>query len=133
MLGLVTTKRPALETPEELIRSIREAGRYIALERLALIRSARLSSSQDLWSFFSEHVVRDFVEERFQILTKLEYDRQYGERNTTDNETVFNRRSTCGRAPKRICPARNRPPMTALASTGDRVIRAIVSLSHFDA
>ncbi len=36
VLGLVTTKRPALETQEELIRSIREASRFVPLERLAL-------------------------------------------------------------------------------------------------
>ncbi len=45
VLGLVTTKRPALETPEELIRSIREAGRFVALERLALSPQCGFSTS----------------------------------------------------------------------------------------
>ncbi len=45
VLGLVTTKRPALETPEELIRSIREAGRYVPLERLALSPQCGFSTS----------------------------------------------------------------------------------------
>ncbi len=45
VLGLVTTKRPTLETPEELIRSIREAGRYVPLERLALSPQCGFSTS----------------------------------------------------------------------------------------
>jgi 5-methyltetrahydropteroyltriglutamate--homocysteine methyltransferase len=45
VLGLVTTKRPALETPEELIRSIREAGRFVPLERLALSPQCGFSTS----------------------------------------------------------------------------------------
>ena len=45
VLGLVTTKRPALETPEELIRSIREASRFVPLERLALSPQCGFSSS----------------------------------------------------------------------------------------
>jgi 5-methyltetrahydropteroyltriglutamate--homocysteine methyltransferase len=36
VLGLVTTKTPRRETPEELERRIREASRYVPLERLAL-------------------------------------------------------------------------------------------------
>ncbi|MEE8202929.1 MAG: cobalamin-independent methionine synthase II family protein [Alphaproteobacteria bacterium] len=36
VLGLVTTKRPDLETPEDLTRSIEEASRFVPLERLAL-------------------------------------------------------------------------------------------------
>jgi methionine synthase II (cobalamin-independent) len=36
VLGLVTTKKPRLETAEELKRRIAEAARYIPLERLAL-------------------------------------------------------------------------------------------------
>jgi 5-methyltetrahydropteroyltriglutamate--homocysteine methyltransferase len=45
VLGLVTTKRPALETPEELIRSIREASRFVPLERLALSPQCGFSTS----------------------------------------------------------------------------------------
>jgi 5-methyltetrahydropteroyltriglutamate--homocysteine methyltransferase len=36
VLGLVTTKEPALESQEELRRRIDEASRYVPLERLAL-------------------------------------------------------------------------------------------------
>ena len=36
VLGLVTTKRPGLESPDELARRIEEASRYVPLERLAL-------------------------------------------------------------------------------------------------
>lgn len=45
VLGLVTTKRPDLETPEELSRSIREAARYLPLERLALSPQCGFSTS----------------------------------------------------------------------------------------
>ncbi|MCH6587125.1 MAG: cobalamin-independent methionine synthase II family protein [Proteobacteria bacterium] len=36
VLGLVTTKRADLETPEDLVRRIEEASRFVPLERLAL-------------------------------------------------------------------------------------------------
>ncbi|MGH8149534.1 MAG: 5-methyltetrahydropteroyltriglutamate--homocysteine S-methyltransferase [Steroidobacteraceae bacterium] len=36
VLGLVTTKRGALENPDDLVRRIEEASRYVPLERLAL-------------------------------------------------------------------------------------------------
>jgi 5-methyltetrahydropteroyltriglutamate--homocysteine methyltransferase len=36
VLGLVTTKTPRRETVEELVGRIREASRYVPLERLAL-------------------------------------------------------------------------------------------------
>jgi 5-methyltetrahydropteroyltriglutamate--homocysteine methyltransferase len=36
VLGLVTTKKPALESAESLLRRIREAARFVPLERLAL-------------------------------------------------------------------------------------------------
>ncbi len=36
VLGLVTTKTPRRETPEELMARIREASRYVPMERLAL-------------------------------------------------------------------------------------------------
>ncbi len=45
VLGLITTKRPALEAPEELIRSIREANRFVPLERLALSPQCGFSTS----------------------------------------------------------------------------------------
>ena len=36
VLGLITTKRGALEDPEDLVRRIREAARYMPMERLAI-------------------------------------------------------------------------------------------------
>ena len=45
VLGLVTTKTPRLETPEELIERIREASRYVAQERLALSPQCGFASS----------------------------------------------------------------------------------------
>lgn len=45
VLGLITTKRGALETPDELKRRISEAGRYLPLERLGLSPQCGFSSS----------------------------------------------------------------------------------------
>ncbi|PYU88375.1 MAG: vitamin-B12 independent methionine synthase [Acidobacteria bacterium] len=45
VLGLVTTKSPRLETAEELAARIREAARFVALERLAVSPQCGFSSS----------------------------------------------------------------------------------------
>lgn len=45
VLGLVTTKRPALEDPDELVRRIEEAARFVPLERLALSPQCGFSTS----------------------------------------------------------------------------------------
>lgn len=45
VLGLVTTKTPRLETLEELVERIREASRYVPLERLALSPQCGFASS----------------------------------------------------------------------------------------
>jgi 5-methyltetrahydropteroyltriglutamate--homocysteine methyltransferase len=45
VLGLVTTKTPRLETLAQLSERIREASRYIPLERLALSPQCGFSSS----------------------------------------------------------------------------------------
>ena len=45
VLGLVTTKRPHLETREDLTERIREASRYVPLERLALSQQCGFASS----------------------------------------------------------------------------------------
>ncbi len=45
VLGLVSTKTPRLETREELITRIREAGRFVPLERLALSPQCGFASS----------------------------------------------------------------------------------------
>ena len=45
VLGLVTTKRPGLEDPEDLVRRIEEAGRFVPLERLALSPQCGFSTS----------------------------------------------------------------------------------------
>jgi len=45
VLGLVTTKNPHLETPEELAARVRQAGRFISLDRLALSPQCGFASS----------------------------------------------------------------------------------------
>jgi len=58
VLGLVTTKRGALEDPEALCRRVEEATKYVALEDLALspqcgfasIREGNLISSEEQWA-----------------------------------------------------------------------------------
>ncbi len=45
VLGLVTTKSDALENPSELIQRVREAARYVDLERLALSPQCGFSTS----------------------------------------------------------------------------------------
>jgi 5-methyltetrahydropteroyltriglutamate--homocysteine methyltransferase len=47
VLGLVTTKRPAMEPPDELKRRIEEAGRYVPLERLALSTQCGFGSTAE--------------------------------------------------------------------------------------
>jgi methionine synthase II (cobalamin-independent) len=45
VLGLVTTKNPRLETPEELAARVRQASRFISLDRLALGPQCGFASS----------------------------------------------------------------------------------------
>jgi 5-methyltetrahydropteroyltriglutamate--homocysteine methyltransferase len=45
VLGLITTKRPQLESPEFLMQRITEASRYIPLERLGLSPQCGFASS----------------------------------------------------------------------------------------
>ncbi len=45
VLGLVTTKTPRRETIEDLAAQIREAGRYVPIERLALSPQCGFSTS----------------------------------------------------------------------------------------
>jgi 5-methyltetrahydropteroyltriglutamate--homocysteine methyltransferase len=45
VLGLVSTKTPRLEIKEELIARIREAGRFLPLEQLALSPQCGFASS----------------------------------------------------------------------------------------
>jgi 5-methyltetrahydropteroyltriglutamate--homocysteine methyltransferase len=45
VLGLVSTKRPQIEAPEDLIRRIEEASRFMPLERLALSPQCGFASS----------------------------------------------------------------------------------------
>jgi 5-methyltetrahydropteroyltriglutamate--homocysteine methyltransferase len=57
VLGLVTTKSPKLESPDELLRRIDEAARYVPLENLALspqcgfasVAAGNLLSTDDQW------------------------------------------------------------------------------------
>jgi 5-methyltetrahydropteroyltriglutamate--homocysteine methyltransferase len=45
VLGLITTKRPRLESPDELKRKIRDASRYFPPERLGLSPQCGFASS----------------------------------------------------------------------------------------
>ena len=47
MLGLVTTKKPELETEAELKARIEEAARYVPLERLALSPQCGFASTME--------------------------------------------------------------------------------------
>ena len=47
VLGLVTTKKPALERKDDLKRRIEEATRYVPLERLALSPQCGFASTED--------------------------------------------------------------------------------------
>ena len=47
VLGLVTSKKPALESGDELKRRIEEASRYIPLERLALSPQGGFASTME--------------------------------------------------------------------------------------
>ena len=57
VLGLISTKQPSLEQPDELRRRVDEAARYVALERLALspqcgfasVAAGNLLSEDDQW------------------------------------------------------------------------------------
>ncbi|MDR7557380.1 MAG: 5-methyltetrahydropteroyltriglutamate--homocysteine S-methyltransferase, partial [Armatimonadota bacterium] len=58
VLGLVSSKRPALESPRDLIRRIEEASRFVPLDRLALspqcgfasVMEGNLLSEDDQWA-----------------------------------------------------------------------------------
>jgi len=47
VLGLVTSKKPALEPEDELKRRIEEASRYVPLERLALSPQCGFASTME--------------------------------------------------------------------------------------
>ena len=47
VLGLVTTKKPRLETRDELARRVEEAARYVPLERLALSPQCGFASTEE--------------------------------------------------------------------------------------
>jgi 5-methyltetrahydropteroyltriglutamate--homocysteine methyltransferase len=47
VLGLVTTKKPRLESREDLVRRIDEAARYVPLERLALSPQCGFASTEE--------------------------------------------------------------------------------------
>ena len=47
VLGLVTTKKPHLESPDELKQRIHEAARYVPLERLALSPQCGFASTEE--------------------------------------------------------------------------------------
>jgi 5-methyltetrahydropteroyltriglutamate--homocysteine methyltransferase len=45
VLGLITTKTPRMETRQELTQRVRDASRYVPLERLALSPQCGFASS----------------------------------------------------------------------------------------
>ncbi len=45
MLGLITTKEPALESEDELMRRIEQAQKYVAVENLALSTQCGFASA----------------------------------------------------------------------------------------
>lgn len=47
VLGLVTTKKPKLETQAELVQRVREASRFVPLERLALSTQCGFASTEE--------------------------------------------------------------------------------------
>ena len=47
VLGLVTTKRPELENPDDLVRRIEEASRYVDIDQLCLSPQCGFSSTVD--------------------------------------------------------------------------------------
>ena len=47
VLGLITTKKPRLESPTELRQRIKEASQYVPLERLALSPQCGFASTME--------------------------------------------------------------------------------------
>lgn len=69
VLGLITTKRPELEDKEKVIQRIKEASKYIPLERLSLSTQCGFSSceignkltEEEQWAKFK--LVKEIAEE----------------------------------------------------------------------
>lgn len=66
VLGLITTKKPRLETREELLRRIEEASRYIPLERLALSPQCGFASTME-----GNHLTQDDQRQKLELVTSV--------------------------------------------------------------
>lgn len=66
VLGLVTTKKPRLETREELRGRIEEASRYIPLERLALSPQCGFASTME-----GNHLTQDDQRQKLELVTSV--------------------------------------------------------------
>src|SRR5258708_31572934 len=66
VLGLVTTKKPRLETDDEVRSRIEEAARYVPLERLALSPQCGFASTME-----GNHVTPEQQLEKLQLVSRV--------------------------------------------------------------
>ncbi|HEY7355186.1 MAG TPA: cobalamin-independent methionine synthase II family protein [Ktedonobacterales bacterium] len=66
VLGLVTTKKPRLETADELHSRIEEASRYVPLERLALSPQCGFASTME-----GNHVTREDQQHKLELVAQV--------------------------------------------------------------
>ncbi len=69
VLGLVTTKKPRLETADELRSRIEEAARYVPLERLALSPQCGFASTME-----GNHVTREDQQHKLELVAKVAHE-----------------------------------------------------------
>ena len=66
VLGLITTKKPRLESAEEVLKRIQEATRYIPLERLALSPQCGFASTME-----GNHLTRDDQRAKLELVARV--------------------------------------------------------------
>lgn len=66
VLGLVTTKKPRLETAEELRQRIQEASRYVPLERLALSPQCGFASTME-----GNHITSEEQRQKLELVASV--------------------------------------------------------------
>ena len=69
VLGLLTTKKPGLETPDELRRRIAEAAQYVPLERLALSPQCGFASTME-----GNHISPDDQRHKLELVARVARD-----------------------------------------------------------
>lgn len=69
VLGLVTTKKPRLESSEEIRERIRQASQYIALERLALSPQCGFASTME-----GNHLTQDDQRSKLELVTSVAHE-----------------------------------------------------------